>query len=198
MELELILLAILAIISHANGAEYELVVVDEDIFSSCPDAGPGTLDIHGLFDMSEFSTSMDSDGVTVSGNTTMVWDIQVDDRVTLSINLLYLDRGTWKPTMFSLFSQDFCKAMYEKNQIWYKVWTQHISNDIKDKCLNNPGTKIILETYLVSLTTTIPGQFREGHYKYNIVFRAFDSSGAERPTRICYEILGDIFKVRRQ
>ncbi|XP_016949869.1 uncharacterized protein LOC108024462 [Drosophila biarmipes] len=197
MELQLILLAVLSFLSHANGADYELVVVDEDIFSSCPGAGPGTLDIHGLLDMSEFSTSMDSDGVTVSGNTTMVWDIELEDRVTFSVNLLYLERGTWKPTMFSLFSNDFCKVMYEKKQLWYKVWTQHISNDIQDKCINSPGTKIILNTYLVKLTSSISGPLREGHYKANIAFRAFDSYGVERPTRICYEILGDIFKVTK-
>jgi len=51
---------------------------------------------------------------------------------------------------------------------------------------------------LVRLTTTIAGPIREGHYKANIVFRAFDSYGAERPTRICYEILGDFFKVRNE
>jgi len=84
MELKLTLLGILSFLCHANGTEYELLVVDEEVFSSCQDVAPGTLDINGLLDLSEFSTTLDADGVTVSGNTTLVWDIQMEDRVTVT------------------------------------------------------------------------------------------------------------------
>jgi len=122
MELELILLAILSLLSHANGAEYELVVVDEDIFSSCPDARPGTLDIHGLLDMSEFSTSMDSDGVTVSGNTTMVWDIQLEDRVTVTYPLA--------STIRALITRIFCSFL-----LTFFIWIEAPGSRQSSHCL---------------------------------------------------------------
>lgn len=36
---------------------------------------------------------------------------------------------------------DSCKQLYDKNQYWYKLWTQYIINadDVKDKCINVPG-----------------------------------------------------------
>ncbi|XP_016926803.4 uncharacterized protein [Drosophila suzukii] len=197
MELKLTLLGILSFLCHANGTEYELLVVDEEVFSSCQDVALGTLDINGLLDLSEFGTTLYADGVTVSGNTTLVWDIQLEDRVTLSIKLLYFDRGSWMPTVFSLVIKDFCKSMYDENQMWYKVWTQHIKNDIKDKCVNIPGTKIMLDTYMLSLTVTTTGPFRLGRYKAIVMFHAYDFSGVERPTRICFEILGDVYKVKK-
>jgi len=108
--------------------------------------------------------------------------------------------------------------MYDENQMWYKVWTQHIKNDIKDKCVNIPGvgfdirivniynihfqtilfqTKIMLDTYMLSLTVTTTGPFRLGRYKAIVMFHAYDFSGVERPTRICFEILGDVYKVKK-
>nr|XP_017006165.2 uncharacterized protein LOC108063551 [Drosophila takahashii] len=194
MDLEEILLVVVSIISLASGYKYELTVLDEDVFSSCPDAPPGTLDISGVMDLAELSTSMNADGITVSGNVTLTWDIQLKDRVQVNMQLLYLERGTWTPTVFSITSMDLCKDLYDKNFFWYKYWTQYISNDVKDKCLNVPGTKIIHNTFLLSLTTTAVG-LREGRYKANIMIRAYDSSGTERPTRICIEIQGEVFKL---
>ncbi|EDW98388.1 uncharacterized protein LOC6538142 [Drosophila yakuba] len=196
MEVEIIILAFISLFYKANGALYELNVADEEIFQSCPDPEPGTLDIHGLLDLSEFSTSMDIDGLLVSGNQTLVWDIQREDRVQLAIKLLYWDRGTWTSTVFSAYFRDFCKIMYDKNQILYEPWTEHIVNDVQDKCVNVPGTKLILKTYVLNLSTSIAAPLREGRYKASMMLRAFDSTGTERPTRICCEVIGDIFKIR--
>nr|XP_017006166.2 uncharacterized protein LOC108063552 [Drosophila takahashii] len=194
MDLKVVQLMVLSIITLSTGYKYELTVLDEDVFSSCPDAPPGTLDISGVMDLAELSTSMDADGIAVSGNVTLTWDIQPKDRIQVIVSLLYFERGTWTPTVFSINSRDFCKDMYDKNNFWYKFWTQYISNDVKDKCLNVPGTKMIHEPFLLSLTANIIG-LREGRYKANIMFKAFDSSGTERPTRICIEIQGEVFKV---
>jgi len=81
MHLEVILLLVFSITSLAEAVKYELSVLDEDIFSSCHDPDPSTLDINGLMDFSDLTTSMDADGITVKGNTTLVWDIQQKDRV---------------------------------------------------------------------------------------------------------------------
>ncbi|XP_039492778.1 uncharacterized protein LOC120452564 [Drosophila santomea] len=194
MDLKVFLLAVLAI--SASAEKYELMVADEEVFHSCPDPEPGTLDIFGLADLSELSTTMDADGVTLTGNATLRWDVQPEDRIEMSAKLLYMDRGTWTPTVFSLLSKDFCKVMYDKNQLWYKYWTGHIINDVKN-CINVAGTKYIHEKYVLSLTATAMGPVTEGRYKANIVFRAYDSSGDLRPTRICVEVQGDLSKVRR-
>ncbi|EDV53304.1 uncharacterized protein LOC6555355 [Drosophila erecta] len=196
MDLNIVILAFISLLYKANGAVYELSVADEEIFRSCPNPEPGTLDIHGFLDLSEFSTSMNANGLTVSGNQTLVWDIQRKDRIQVSIKLLYLERGTWTSTVFSLFMRDFCKTMYDKNQILYDSWTGHIVNGDKDKCVNVPGTKFILKTYVLSLTSSISAPLREGRYKANVMGRAFDSTGTERPTRICCEIVGDVFKIK--
>ncbi|XP_026839686.1 uncharacterized protein LOC6555354 [Drosophila erecta] len=158
---------------------------------------------------------MDAGGVTLSGNATLRWAVQPEDRVEvisslqscgdlcmmyvfwqMSGKLLYMDRGTWTPTVFSLTAKDFCTVMFDKNQLWYKYWTAHITNEVKN-CLNVPGTKIIHEKYVLSLTATAVGPVTPGRYKANLMFRAYDSSGAERPTRICVEVRGDLSKVRR-
>ncbi|KAH8363354.1 hypothetical protein KR084_008858, partial [Drosophila pseudotakahashii] len=81
MDLKVFLLLVLSVTSLANGSKYELMISDEDIFSSCPDPAVGTLDINGLLDLSELSTSMADDGITISGNVTLIWDIQLEDRV---------------------------------------------------------------------------------------------------------------------
>ncbi|XP_033165948.1 uncharacterized protein LOC117144719 [Drosophila mauritiana] len=196
MDVKIIILVLVSLFYKANGAIYELSVADEQIFRSCPNPEPGTLDIHGLFDLSEFSASMDADGLTVSGNQTLLWDIQRGDRVQLSIKLFYFDRGTWTSTPFSIYSKDFCKTMYDKSNILYEPWTGHVINDVKDLCINAPGTKLILETYFLSLSASVIAPLREGRYKATIIFRAFDSKGTERPTRICCEVVGDVFKIR--
>nr|NP_652269.3 chemosensory protein A 98a [Drosophila melanogaster]AAF56814.3 chemosensory protein A 98a [Drosophila melanogaster] len=196
MDAKIIILALVSLFYKANGAFYELSVADEEIFSSCPNPEPGTLDIHGLFDFSEFSTSLEADGLTVSGNQTLVWDIQRGDRVQLFIKLFYFDRGTWTSTAFSILSQDFCKTMYDKSNVLYEPWTGHVMNDVKDQCINAPGTKLILDTYFLSLSASVTVPLREGRYKTTIKFRAFDSKGTERPTSICCEVIGDVFKIR--
>lgn len=50
MDARIIILALVSLFYKTNGAFYELSVADEEIFSSCPNPEPGTLDIHGLFD----------------------------------------------------------------------------------------------------------------------------------------------------
>ncbi|XP_043065047.1 uncharacterized protein LOC108102066 isoform X2 [Drosophila ficusphila] len=183
-------------VAHAKGSRYELSVADENIFSKCPDNPPGTFDVDRMMDLTEFQTTMDENGVTISGNSTLAWEIEQEDRVQLAIKLLYFDRGTWTPTVLSMLARDFCKIMYDPNQIWYQMWTQYIKNDVKDKCVNVPGTKFIMQTYTLNMSTSIAGHLREGRYKANLLYQAFDSFGKERPTRICFEVMGDLFKVR--
>lgn len=54
---------------------------DERITSDCQNEPPKTLNIDGLFDMSNIDFEMAEDGVQLSGYKTVVWDIQPTDRV---------------------------------------------------------------------------------------------------------------------
>ncbi|XP_020809264.1 uncharacterized protein LOC110184954 [Drosophila serrata] len=189
MDLKVILLAIFVSLSNGKEALYELALSDEDIFSACSDTKPGTLDVNGFLDLSELFTTLQEDGIQVSGNMTFVWDIQPQDRVKMDIKAFYFDRGTWKPT-FAIIKDDFCKLMYDSSQLWYTYWTEHVINveDVRDKC-TYPGTKMIFEPYLMMpiLNFTI---IREGLYKVQFKWRGFDSAGKERPTNICFDVLG--------
>ncbi|XP_037718209.1 uncharacterized protein LOC119552614 [Drosophila subpulchrella] len=196
MDLEVLLLVMLTIFTHTRGERYELLVSDEEIFISCQDPDPGTLDVNGLLDFSELLTSLDADGITISGNVTLKWDIQQTDRVQVTANVMHLDRGTWMPTVLNIIVNDFCKVMYDKNQYWFQYWTQYVINDVQDKCVNVPGTQLVYETFILSLTASPTGTFPQGRYKAHVMLRAYDSSGTERPTRICFEVQGDVKKVR--
>ncbi|KAH8346877.1 hypothetical protein KR059_001526 [Drosophila kikkawai] len=194
MNLKVFLVVIFATLSHAKVALYELALSDENIFSACPDTAPGTLDIHGFFDLSECLTTLEEDGIIISGNTTFIWDIQPQDRIKMVVKLLYFDRGTWSPTFFSVIAHDLCKSMYDSRQPWYPFWTGHVKNveDVMDKCVN-PGTKLIYETYNMSPTFNMK-TIREGLYKVHYNLHAFDSDGTERPTNICFDVVGNLLK----
>jgi len=64
--------------------KYEFIMEDERIFTACSDEAPQILDVHGLLDFSENTFDMDESGVTISGNSTIIWDIQPSDRVQVT------------------------------------------------------------------------------------------------------------------
>ncbi|KAH8281110.1 hypothetical protein KR054_011317 [Drosophila jambulina] len=197
MDLKVILVVVLATISFicAKDTTYELIFSDEDLFSACPDPAPGTLDVHGFADLSELSTTLGAEGMSISGNLTLLWDIQPQDRVKAGIKLLYFDRGTWTPTFYSVTTNDYCKGFYDPKLPWHMFVYRHVTNleDVKDKCIT-PGTKIIFESYLLSASMKM-AKLREGFYKVQVTYQAFDQNGTERPTRICWEILGNLQEV---
>jgi len=57
------------------------------------------------------------------------------------------------PTVLSINVNDFCKVMYDKNQYWFKYWTQYIINDVKDKCVNSPGVGLDSHNLYIFLIT---------------------------------------------
>nr|XP_017031279.1 uncharacterized protein LOC108080887 [Drosophila kikkawai] len=186
-----VVLATLSLV-RAKDATYELIISDSALVTTCKEAAPGRLDIDGFMDLSEISTTLKENGVVLAGNITFVWDIQPQDRIKAVIKLLYLDRGTWTPTFYTVTSNDFCKSMYDSRLPWHTYWLRHVTNyeDVKDKCIS-PGTKLILETYLLRSTMTMP-KIREGFYKVQCTYQAFDVNGTERPTSACFEVYGDL------
>lgn len=67
-----------------------MLVTDTNLFSECSEKPPGSLDVHGLFNMDELQIgySDNSDTIHLSGNVTSVWDIKPDDRIVVKWRLL--------------------------------------------------------------------------------------------------------------
>lgn len=117
--------------------------------------------------------------------------------------------------MLSIEINDFCKVLYDKNQVWYKYWTQYVTNadDVKDKCLNVPGvgftkifflislklsvfcfsqTKVMHRPFETELILDFPGFSMEGLHKVVVIFKAFDEQRVQQGPTVCTEILGMI------
>jgi len=141
--------------------KYNIILEDDEVFSKCENKQGNVLDLNGLLDLSELIIKPDFNKVSFSGNVSLMWDIQLSDRVQIMprciIMLHYLkgctlqfegqlfkfDRGSWLPTMYAIKIWDFCSIMYDKNQYWYSSWLAHVTNlgEVKDKCLNVPGVR---------------------------------------------------------
>ncbi|KAH8277306.1 hypothetical protein KR026_008861 [Drosophila bipectinata] len=170
---------------------YDFVLEDEDIFSHCTAYPDHSYLDHGM-DLSNLSIKMVESGMSVKGNITVVWDIEPTDRVQFLLKGEYWDRGSWQPTLFSLFFPDVCKVMYDKHQIWYDGWIKHVTNknEIKDKCVNHKGTVMLLEPYVASFRLSIGTKTPPGRYRYIFVAVAYNLKNVRRPVQICFEIKG--------
>lgn len=66
---------------YSSALKYRFILENDEIFDECTNEPEGVLDIHGLFDLSDLRFEMGSDTVSVSGNNTLIWDIQPSDRL---------------------------------------------------------------------------------------------------------------------
>ncbi|XP_030375944.1 uncharacterized protein LOC115625129 [Scaptodrosophila lebanonensis] len=193
----LLLLGIASI--NVLAVDYEFILEDPEIFNECSDAPPGSLDIHGLFDLGNLRLTQVEEKVHVKGNITTVWDVQPGDRVAASLSIFHFERGAWEPTVFSMSHPDFCSIMYGKDQYWYKAWSQFIANrnDIENNCLTTPGTMLVYEPFELKLIlNNVRSITLSGRYKFVIVFKAFDWTNMKRGKTICFEIRGDAEKLK--
>ncbi|XP_016927514.2 uncharacterized protein CheB53a [Drosophila suzukii] len=191
------LLIIFEVVNLSMQIEYEFELEDESIYTNCSDVPPGTLNINGLFDMTNLSTTMTPEGIILSGNMTNVFNAQPSDRIEVTGNLLYFDRGTWQPTTLNMAIKDFCKVMYDEKQLWYKEWASRVTNRdvIKDQCIKNQGTVLLMETYTIMLRFGSSVPLISGRYTLRIRVFAIDQSGKKRPNDVCYEVRGTFFKI---
>ncbi|XP_022227956.1 uncharacterized protein LOC111077838 [Drosophila obscura] len=172
---------------------YELLLENEEVFTECQDNPKGYLNMGGFWDFSAFNLEMVEEGVILSGNITSVWNVQSTDYIEASASIFYLDRGSWQQTILNMVSRDFCKHMYEDNQLWYMYWTEHVTNDVRDKCVSL-GTTQVIEKYLLKLKFPLDVALRSGRYKIVFQFHASDRAGKKRKTSICFEIIGEFTK----
>ncbi|XP_034109811.1 uncharacterized protein LOC117571679 [Drosophila albomicans] len=176
--------------------DYKLVIDDPDVFMPCKEAPPDALDVTGLFNMDELEFALDGENIHIEGNTTLVWDIEPEDRVAVSGRLLHFERGNWEPTIFSIASNDFCSIMYDKDQYWYQYWTRYVINtEVHSKCVTHKGTVMQHEPFDLNMTFTNVRATLDGNYKFVLTLEAFDDKKVKRPTSICLEIKGDMEKL---
>ncbi|XP_001358066.3 uncharacterized protein [Drosophila pseudoobscura] len=188
---------LLIFVSYSEEVQYEFVSDNEDVMSDCQDKPKGALGFDSLFDMSELTLNMSDDGVQIQGNVTSIWDVKPTDRIQGSFSVLYFDRGSWQPTILNIVTKEFCDVMYDERQFWYKFWTKHVINskDVKDKCLNVPGTKLVMETFLTTAVFGFDVPLKEGRHKFKMDFRAFDENNVQRENSICFEMTGEFYKI---
>lgn len=83
----IVLLVILVLFKSRSGAfKLRTVIQDDDVFSKCENPESNELDIHGLVDISNFNITADFYKITISGYSTLVWDIQPTDRIQVIRN----------------------------------------------------------------------------------------------------------------
>nr|XP_017024355.1 uncharacterized protein LOC108076138 [Drosophila kikkawai] len=179
------------------GIQYEFLLEDERIFSDCSDKPPGTFNSHSLFDLSNMNFAMDDDGVAISGNHTLIWDVQPSDRIEMAGSLRYFDRSTWQPTTLNILSKDLCKVLYDHRQIWYDLYSKHIANrpDIAENCIRVKGTTFIMESYKLDPHIGLGVPLKPGRYSVRLEISAYDKSNIKGPISICAEVKGEFFRV---
>ncbi|XP_017001558.2 uncharacterized protein CheB42b [Drosophila takahashii] len=178
---------------------YELLIEDPDILSPCTDGPPGSINARQAANFEDLVIEHETDVLHVSGNITMIWDVQPTDRIAARLDVFHQNRGTWEPTVFSMATQDFCSIMYDKNQYWYKYWTGFIINrhDVAKKCFRERGTVLVHEPFDLKLKLeNIQGPTLRGRYKLVFKLQAFDVMNIPRPTSICAEIRGEPIKIK--
>ncbi|XP_041566785.1 uncharacterized protein LOC108145061 [Drosophila elegans] len=114
--------------------------------------------------------------------------------------LMHFNRGNWEPTLFTLVSQDFCAALFDEGQSWFKQWTKHISNrdEVQKKCLKTRGTVWMHNPFDLQLRLyDIRGANLQGRYKAVVTFEAFDERDVPRKNSICFEIRGEAEKIKK-
>ncbi|KPU80404.1 uncharacterized protein Dana_GF19882 [Drosophila ananassae] len=140
---------------------------------------------------------MTEEGISVDGNVTFWWDIDPKDRLEASCSVSYFDRGNWQPTVLNIKYKDFCVAMFDPKQFWYKLWTKNIVNaEYVTKMCPLSGTVLILEPYTLKMQFGIDVPLKPGRYKiiiflsavdindwcqteYKSFYRVFDDSGVQ-------------------
>ncbi|XP_017856805.1 PREDICTED: uncharacterized protein LOC108609597 [Drosophila arizonae] len=177
---------------QSNGLIYRFIPEDDEFFEDCDNAPSNALNLHGFVDTSQISFSRNNGIITVSGNTTAIWNIKPGDRIEGKAVMFQYDRGIWRPTQFSVTVRNCCAVIYDKPQYWYKYWTQHITNreEIKDQCFY-PGTKMIYEPFEIDVLMQFTGLPLNGRYKIVTTFRAFDKRNVQRDTIICLQTVGE-------
>jgi len=75
-----------AFVHFSSAYKYKTILQNDEVFDDCPDQPKGVLNVNGLFDMSELHFRLEGEKVVVSGNATLVWDVQPTDTIQVIFN----------------------------------------------------------------------------------------------------------------
>ncbi|XP_020815019.1 uncharacterized protein LOC110189316 [Drosophila serrata] len=178
--------------------DYELLLEEPDLFSPCTDGPPGSISIQEAFNSENFTISMESDILHLSGNVTSRWEVEPTDRVSARISLFYFNRGTWEPTVYSISVNNFCPLMYDRNQYWFKYWTKYVSNrhEVEHLCLS-AGAVFVHNPYDMKMRLDdFRGPVLRGRHKILIICTAFSNTNVQRPVSFCFEIRGEVLRIK--
>ncbi|KAH8242757.1 hypothetical protein KR032_001881, partial [Drosophila birchii] len=215
--LSLQIVILLKIVSLSIGIQYEFDFEDDQIYSKCPDSPNGTLSMFEWLDFSDFTFELSEEGIFASGNLTTMWEVEPTDRIEARINVLHWERGFWQPTILNVYIFDFCKVMYDKNQLWYNLMIEHVINveEVKEKCIKYKGvsgrqfkglykrfvkilnfqTTLVYEPYLVKVRFGMGMVIPPGRHRIIVNAVAIDLNNVTRPNGICYELRGQFYKI---
>jgi len=76
-----VFILLFAFVGFSKAYKYKSVIQNDEIFDDCPDQPKGALNVHGIFNFSDLNIYMNLEKVFVSGNATLIWDIQPMDRI---------------------------------------------------------------------------------------------------------------------
>ncbi|KAH8234022.1 hypothetical protein KR032_010955, partial [Drosophila birchii] len=167
---------------------------NEGLFAECLNPPPGSKSFNDVADISKFISKREKDGLHISGNITLHWDVDPNDRVEVEIALLRKDGDKWKATAIAAKVGDFCKEMYEKKTLYYPYSTKYIANkpEIKEKCITHTGTLLVVEPFDLKVVLSPAVPLMPGHHRVIVKLTAVSKAGVPNPNSICFEIPGKV------
>ncbi|XP_016984185.1 uncharacterized protein LOC108048184 [Drosophila rhopaloa] len=194
------LLIIVVGVTKILATDYILLIEDPDLYTPCAEGPPGSMTFNDAFDVSAAKISMDPEGIHVTGNITSMWSLPRTDRISIRLTVLKYNRGSWEPTLFNMVTRDFCASMFDPNQVWFKHWFQYFKNrdEIQEKCIATKGTVLVYNKFdVIPHLYNVMGPNLNGRYKAVFLFEAFDEKNVKRDTSVCFEVTGEVEKVRK-
>ncbi|XP_073848582.1 uncharacterized protein [Musca autumnalis] len=171
---------------------YQFFFDNEHLFDKCSHI-EGSNGIYDMVDITELNLEFSEGNINCSGNVTIIWDVQPEDRIEFHGEIFKYGRGSWQPTVYNVLSKDFCEAQYDKNLYWYQLWAKNIPTE-EQICVNHKGLTYHHTPFSINSVFDVPVN-AEGRHKIEITFTAYENGIVERPNSICFQIVGELIKV---
>ncbi|XP_073848580.1 uncharacterized protein [Musca autumnalis] len=145
--------------------------------------------------MTNMHFEYEEDRIKINGSTACKWGgVQSTDRIKLKAEMFKFRRGDWQLTPLTMHVQDFCSFQFIPGYSWYSAWSQHIAANER-KCLNNYGHIYHYKPYVMDNRFDHYANV-EGRHKVVIRFEAYDMLNQKRANDICFQVIGEYFKVK--
>ncbi|XP_016984184.1 uncharacterized protein LOC108048183 [Drosophila rhopaloa] len=194
------LLVVVVGVTKIWATDYIMLIEDSDIYTPCTEGPPGSIPLNEAFDVTVMEANVDAEGIHVSGNVTSKMSTPRSDRISARLSVLHYNRGSWEPTVFNSHTPDFCAAMFNPREFWFKYWFKNFQNreEIQEKCLGTKGTVLVYEPFIViPRLDNVMGPTVQGRYKAVFLFEVFDENNVQRDISVCFEVTGEVEKVRK-